>query len=134
MRRPSRASVAAIGINYVLNSAPPALRMLGLDAVASMACDWSVAILEQAVTAQRAGPRVRRHALLKLRELLEEAMAHGYRHLSPQALESLMARAQPILNGDVPLRQTTAAQAVEDICNHASQAVEQGCFGRLSDF
>ena len=57
--RPSRASAAAIGHQFILNGEAPALRMRGLDVLGNMVCDWSVAILEQAIEDPSCGFLVR---------------------------------------------------------------------------
>lgn len=130
--RPSRASAAAIGIHYVLNGVPPALRVRGVDALSKMVCDWSVAILEEAITEPNRGYLVRRHALMKLRQLVETAIARGYAGISRRDCARLASECLAILGQDGGSNR--AKQALEDLCNHLSQAVADGHFGRLADF
>lgn len=132
-QRPSRSSAAAIGVKFVLNGQPAALRMRGIDALAHMVCDWSAAIFDEAIHDPSRGYLVRRHALKRLTELLSDAVQRGYHGLDARKLESLEERAREWL---LCSRSGIDREGVAttELCNHLSQAVEQGFFGSLQDF
>ena len=132
--RPSRASAAAIGHRFVLNGAPRALNLLGIDALAEMICDWSVALLEEAVNDPSRAFGTRQYAISKLGELLSTAIDRGYSHATREDGHRLVIPAKAELEArkdESPFREI---QAVEDLCNHVSQAVAEGIFEQLPDF
>ena len=88
-RRPSRASAAAIGNQFILDGPTPASQMRGLDALCDMACDWSVAILEETINDRALVYPVRKYALAKLQELTERAIDGGYSGLSKKGCHRL---------------------------------------------
>ncbi len=132
--QPSRASAAAIGQNFVLNGAPPSAGILGLDILADMMCDWSVAILEEAIADPTRSSRVRRHAITKLREALTKAIRRGYPAISEACCWSLASQAMLALQEQNRQGCPDQLPGVEDLCDHLSQAVEQGYFASLPDF
>jgi hypothetical protein len=132
--QPSRASVAAIGHHFVLNGAPPRLRICGIDAVCDMVCDWSVAILEEAIEDPGRGRLVRRYALEKLSELVKRAVERGYGGTTPAECDRLADAARTGLFPEAEARDRVEVPAVEDLCNHLSQAVADGVFGQMPDF
>ena len=81
-RRPSRASVAAIGHHFVMNGVSTELHIRGLNALGDMICDWTVALLEEGINSPRAGYSVQRHAAAKLGELLGSPCG-GHRRTAP---------------------------------------------------
>lgn len=133
-RRPSRASAAAIGHNFILSGASPGLRIEGIKALGQMVCDWSVAILELTICDPSRGLRTRLRAEEELGNLLKAAIARGYSRLKSDECSRLAeaARGRVLAAGqndsleDDPL--------VENLCSHVSQAVAEGCFGSLPDF
>ncbi len=134
MRRPSRASAASIGQHFILNGAPPALRVRGLDAIGKMPCDWTVAILEMAINERRLGHLVRRNAINKLQELLLQAIDLGYCAVTQDECRQLTEAAQEILKAQDRIGEQGEIGAVEDLCGHLSQAVADGAFEQLPDF
>ena len=134
VRRPSRASAAAIGHEFVLNGAQPNLRHLGLDALDKMVCDWSVAILEETIDEPTRGFHLRQHAVTKLRDLVKVAIDRGYSAINSTACHQLARAAQAELRSQVVKGQVWEIRAVEDLCDHLSQAVADGFFGELPDF
>ena len=99
-----------------------------------MVCDWSVAILEEAINDPSRGYPVRKYALDKLRQLVELAIDRGYaglskgtcRRLARQGLLEMRSHVREGTSGDI--------RAVEDLCDHLSQAVADGVFPELPDF
>ncbi len=132
--RPSRASAAAIGHGFVLNGAPGAFRIRGLDALTGMMCDWAVAIFDEAITGAKQPVHVRRHGIGILHRLVSEAIAKGYRGAQLEEVQCLYHDALTFTRGCGDAAKSVSRQAVEDLCNHLSQAVADGCFGRLPDF
>src|SRR5512146_2131814 len=134
LRSPSRASAAAIGQQYVLRGASPALRMLGIDALAQMPCDWSVAILEQAIYDPSRGYNVRRHAIHKLRDLLSTAICDGYAPVSADRCQQWAQAAGRELMRQCIQGGMGENPAIEELCSHLSQAIADGHLGHLPDF
>jgi hypothetical protein len=134
IRRPSRASAAAIGHHFILNGAHPALGILGIDALASMTCDWAVAILEETISDASRGYRLRQYTLTKLGELLTDAIEHGYPAVTKRECCRLVEEARAQLEAHKYEAQSCEIQAVEHLSSHLSQAVEDGLFGQLPDF
>jgi hypothetical protein len=132
--RPSRASAAAIGHEFVLNGAPPRLAVRGLDALSEMVCDWTVAILEEAVNDPTRAFLIRRQALLKLRDLLAGAVDRGYPHLDRSACHHLAREAMHELDDARDSDRECEGRAIEDLADHLSQAVDEGYFKELPDF
>lgn len=133
-RRPSKASAAAIGINFVLNGAPPALRLRGIDALARMMCNWSVAILEETITDHSRPCLLRTYALERLGGALNDAIHRGYPRLSETDKLRLLNEARQAL---ATIRDVTADDeipAVTEMCNHLDEATRLGLFGELPDF
>ena len=132
--RPSRASAAAIGQRFVLNRASPALAVRGLDALGDMLCEWTVAILDQAIHDSSRLPMVRQHALAKLCVLLNAALQRGYTKLDRQGFFRLMGEAQRSVEDGKRNVDAETIPAVEELCNHLSEAVSDGVFGQLPDY
>jgi hypothetical protein len=132
--RPSRASAAAIGHGFVLNGAPPAVGMLGVDALCEMICDWSVAILEEAINDPSRNYGVRRHALERLCQLVMVSIDRGYTGIAKVTCSRLAHEAEAELKVRKGQTDFQEIQAVEDLCGHLSQAVADGVFGELPDF
>jgi hypothetical protein len=134
LRSPSRASAAAIGQNYVLNGVSPPLRMLGVDALAQMPCDWVVAILEEVILDPARGYDVRRHAILTLGDLLRTAIRKGYEGVNLDQCERWTRAADRGLTRQCVRGAPGEIPAIEDLCGHLGQAVADGYLGQLPDF
>ena len=127
--RPSVASAIAIGHFHVLNGAPISIALEGLDAMAEMPCDWTVAILERVMRDPTRRPVVRRRAVSKVRSLLFEAVNRGYSRVSRGQIRDMArdaCRAVEV-NGsdeeDVPV--------IDDLCSHLDQAIVDGLFDTI---
>jgi hypothetical protein len=98
-----------------------------------MICDWSVAILEEAINDPTRCYDVRQYAITKLGELLIEAVERGYSRITRQECFQLVSEAKARLKAgkDDPCFED---QAVEDLCGHLSQAIADNFFGELPDF
>ncbi len=134
VRRPSRASVAAIGHECVLNGSPPVVRIRGLEALSSMVCDWSVAILEEAINDPRRGYVVRRYAIGRLCLLVKRAVRLGYAGITMQTCHQLENEALLAIRQTADQAGRCEIESVEALCNHLSQAVADGIFPELPDF
>ncbi|HOW74083.1 MAG TPA: hypothetical protein PKY77_26050 [Phycisphaerae bacterium] len=132
--KPSRASAAAIGHHYVLEDAPSALRLHGVDLLCGMVCDWSVALLDELINSPHADFALRQYALHRLHELLKVAMNRGYEHLSPPECRRLMTRARREIQRYCRADGHGEMWAVDELCSHLAQAVADGLFGELPDF
>ncbi len=133
-RRPSRSSAAALGHKFILNGAPPRLQLLGLEALADMTCDWSVAILEEAINDRTRRRQIRERALELVVGLLRIAVERGYRRIEEREIANLAELAGIRLLERCRRRVGGEDAAVELLCSHLSEAVEEGRFGRLPDF
>lgn len=134
VHRPSRASAAAIGHTYVLSDAPPALRVRALYAVSKIVCDWTVAILEEAINEPQKGYLARRCALDQLIDLVEQAIDRGYQGLGNAACAQLAQEAQSCLKSQANTGEHYEIGAVEDLCDHLGTAIERGVFPAVPDF
>jgi hypothetical protein len=132
--KPSRASAAAVGHHYVLNGVPPAMRVRGLRVLCEMPCDWTSVILESAIKDETLEYRFRRQALTQLQNLLWRAIRMGYRNLSHGQCAALTGLAVKSLPRESPGSASDGIDAVEELCCHLAQAVDDGLFGELPDF
>lgn len=133
-RRPSRSSAATIGHEFVLNGVPPALQIRGLNALADMTCDWTVAILEEAINSPTRTCFVRHYALSLLGALLQRAIDQGYRRIGRDECRQLLRAAGAELGARCAAASSDEIAPVEELCNHLSEAVAEGCFEELPDF
>lgn len=133
-RRPSRSSAATIGHEFVLNGVPPALQIRGLNALAEMTCDWTVAILEEAINSPTRTCFVRHYALSMLGALLQRAIDEGYRRIGRDECRQLVRSAGVELGVRCAEGAPGEIAPVEELCNHLSQAVADGFFAELPDF
>lgn len=148
-RRPSVASVVAIGHHHVLGGAPLSVVLHGLQALEEMPCDWTVAILDQTATDSTRLPLIRRSALAVVRRLLLKAVAGGYRGTSEQQVVNMARRARRDLRasreadareagptageaGPTRCAGAGAARTIDDLCGHLAQAVAEGFLGELA--
>jgi len=134
MGRPSRSSAAAIGRQFVLSSSPPEARIRGLNALSGMVCDWSVAILEEAINDPSRGYLVRRYALTRLCGLVRKAIDQGYTGLIRSECDQLEFRAVMALSAEDGETGRNENLPAEDLCCHLAEAVAAGLFGELPDF
>lgn len=132
--KPSRASAAAVGHHYVLNGVRPKMRVRALQVLCAMPCDWTSVILESAINDEKFGYGFRRQALKQLRNLLWGAIGLGYRRLSYEKCAALDAVAVKSLSPANPGSACREIDAVDELCCHLSQAVDDGVFGELPDF
>ena len=133
---PSRASAAAIGHQFVLNGAPPALCLQGVEALSRMPCDWGVVILEQAVEDPSRPHSVRIQALKKLYALMRSAIARGYSYLTMPDARRLVAEVEEHLRSQRGGQEEAPNEipALEELASHLCEAVAAGMFGELPDF
>ena len=131
---PSRASAAAIGHHFVLNGGPPTLRIAGIDALAEMICDWSVAILEEAINDSTRADKVRSYALATVGKLLSTAIARGYGAVTKEECHQWMEEAQAEMTAHNGKSHPLEFGPVVELCSHLSQAVADGLYGQLPDF
>lgn len=127
--RKSRASVAAIGHQYILADQMPQVQIKGIEALAGMVCDWSVAILEECISDPLKNYVVRRRALNCIESLLKTAVRRGYDRIGYAAIGRLAQTAMDT-NGS----NGQSCPALEGLCDHLSQAIADGHFGALPDF
>jgi hypothetical protein len=132
--RRSRSSAAAIGHNFILSGAPLPVALQAIDVLSTMVCDWTVAILDQAISQTEGSRVVRRHALTVLGKLAEEAVDRGYPRLARADCRKLTRRAQMELNRDEGGVAQDEIPAVENLCDCLGEAVSDGFFPRLPDF
>ena len=132
--RPSRASAAAIGHQFILGDAPPALCVRGLDALSHMVCDWSVAILEEVVGDPGRPFLVRLRTVRAMRDLLSTAIDRGYQGITSEECCQLASEAEAELKNRQAEASASEMQAVEDLASHLSEAVAEGFFEELPDF
>ncbi|HOW69711.1 MAG TPA: hypothetical protein PKY77_03845 [Phycisphaerae bacterium] len=132
--KPSRASAAAIGHHYVLDGAPSAIRLRGVDLLCGMVCDWSVALLDELISSPHADYVLRQYALHRVHGLLRVAMSRGYANLGPPECRRLMTRARRELQHYCIRVGQPGMPAVDALCSHLGQAVADGLFGDLPDF
>ena len=133
-RRSSVGSVTGIAHKFILNGAPRRLAILGIDVIGEMMCDWTVAILEEAINDPSRPPQVRFHALEKLVESLLHAIQRGYARVTPEGVRRLASESKKALEERLKGIYQADIQAVEDLCNHLSEAVDDGVFAPLPDF
>jgi hypothetical protein len=117
-----------------LNDVSPELNIRGLNALGDMACDWTVALLEEAINDPSRGYSVRRHAIAKLGELLKRAIDQGYTKATKGRCRLLVGRAHVALKIQSNRGICHPIQEVEDLCDHLGQAVADGFLGQLPDF
>lgn len=132
--RRSRSSAAAIGHNFILNGAPLPVALQAIDVLSTMVCDWTVAILDEAVSRPQANRLVRSRALTVLGKLAEEAVDRGYPRLTRADCRKLARVAQKAVNRNEGRMARNEIPAVEDLCDHLGEAVAEGIFPRLPDF
>ena len=129
-----RGTVAGIGHRFILNGSPPRLAIQGIDVIGGMMCDWTVAILEEAIDTPGRHPQVRFHALEKLAEILLHAIQRGYSRVTPKGVRQLASESKKALEDRLKGTHQGDIQAVEDLCNHLSEAIDDGVFVPLPDF
>jgi hypothetical protein len=112
------------------------MQIQAVSALAEMVCDWSVAILEQAVSGTGHRYLVRRYALGRICELLRRAIRRGYSPISRTEVSHLECQVVHALEGPPTTNKLAGVKigALDDLCNHLSRAIADGLFEELPDF
>ena len=133
-RRPSRSSATAIGHRYLLDGTTPELRIEAINALSRMVCDWSIAILEEAICDPTRGFLCRRYALARICGLLEQAIAEGYDRVTRAECRHLRRHAAAAIEASTKLEEPVEIDAVEILCSHLCQAIADGVLKETPDF
>lgn len=131
---PSRSSAAALGQHFVHNGAPLRLQFRGVDALCGMTCDWSVAILEIIVEDPSRDARLRRYALLRLCQMLDDAIERGYRGVSRFERMELAEEVRKAFRDPFKTGEELDSRELLDLGSYLLEAAEQGFFPPLADF